>query len=362
MSRKVFLDSDDLDKLDHLFQTVAHDVEHLLVIGTKDIFLRPWCIGEMTIARLNTVKVTILALPDWQLPDETTTKAFDKLVDMRPLVKNNISLRKVWSTLKWIHTLPVIKIPTHLSTSILKSLIEELVSHAQQRDIELHNSQTPTSVQPKTYILADDTDMEAIAAAHYLMQLMLPHTMHNAQEVPSVLLASNHAPVCVQNLVVMCTKGCLDQPDFLSMLWHAWTLEANFLPVVVDANFRFPSMEFLANLYSRSCPVLGADGSQLADMIAGIFHEIAAKFEPQSAPDALLLLEAEQIVGRMMGCSVKSLGPSLLDSEHLGSESLCSLAHTATSQSAWGPMDKCITIMSSDGSQLIGKRRSIDYI
>ena len=44
---KTFLDSDHLQDLDLLIDTVRKDVDVLLVILSEDVFWRPWCMAEI---------------------------------------------------------------------------------------------------------------------------------------------------------------------------------------------------------------------------------------------------------------------------------------------------------------------------
>merc|ERR1719478_819234 len=53
ISRDVFVDSDNLTHLDVLFDTLACDVQTLMVLGSKDVLRRPWCVGEIVTANNN---------------------------------------------------------------------------------------------------------------------------------------------------------------------------------------------------------------------------------------------------------------------------------------------------------------------
>merc|ERR1719223_1124700 len=50
IKRNVFVDSDNLTHLDVLFDTLAHDVQTLVVLASKDVLRRPWCVGEVVTA------------------------------------------------------------------------------------------------------------------------------------------------------------------------------------------------------------------------------------------------------------------------------------------------------------------------
>ena len=52
VTRKVFVDSDDLSNLDRLFDIVGSNVETLVVLASKSVYVRPWCVGEIATAYL----------------------------------------------------------------------------------------------------------------------------------------------------------------------------------------------------------------------------------------------------------------------------------------------------------------------
>merc|ERR1712232_534979 len=67
--REIFVDSDDLDDLDRLFDYVREDTETLAVLASREIFSRVWCLGEMVTAHMNHVAVHLVQLPDFASPE-----------------------------------------------------------------------------------------------------------------------------------------------------------------------------------------------------------------------------------------------------------------------------------------------------
>lgn len=59
-SDRVFLDSDELQDLDSLFECVRSQVAYLVPLLTPGLMMRPWCVGELATAYLN--KVSILPI------------------------------------------------------------------------------------------------------------------------------------------------------------------------------------------------------------------------------------------------------------------------------------------------------------
>ena len=52
-SDRVFLDSDELQDLDSLFECVRSQVAFLVPLLTPGLMMRPWCVGELATAYLN---------------------------------------------------------------------------------------------------------------------------------------------------------------------------------------------------------------------------------------------------------------------------------------------------------------------
>ena len=46
------------------------DIETLVVVGTREVFRRMWCAGEITTAISNNVRVVIVRCDDYMHPDE----------------------------------------------------------------------------------------------------------------------------------------------------------------------------------------------------------------------------------------------------------------------------------------------------
>jgi len=58
----IFLDSDDLVNLNHLLATVRDKVDVLVVLATPEIWWRPWCAGEITVASSADVPIVLVMM------------------------------------------------------------------------------------------------------------------------------------------------------------------------------------------------------------------------------------------------------------------------------------------------------------
>ncbi len=66
--KSVFLDSDNLDDLDKVCDTVKDDTDFLTVLLTAETLQRPWCAAELVSALRNQVPIVALAFPGYEKP------------------------------------------------------------------------------------------------------------------------------------------------------------------------------------------------------------------------------------------------------------------------------------------------------
>jgi len=60
---RVFLDSDNLVNLNHLLATVRDKVDILVILATEEIWWRPWCAAEITVATREKVPIVLVMMP-----------------------------------------------------------------------------------------------------------------------------------------------------------------------------------------------------------------------------------------------------------------------------------------------------------
>ena len=95
-----------LQDLSLLFAIVGEKTETLVVLCTKEILYRPWCVGEMTTARLHNVDTILVIFPDFDDPTRTFIDNFASVEGVQSLAPYGISLEVAQQTLWWLGTLP----------------------------------------------------------------------------------------------------------------------------------------------------------------------------------------------------------------------------------------------------------------
>ena len=90
-STRVFIDCDDLKNLEMLFEYVGRQTDTVVVLFSKELLLRPWCVGELVTAHLSlAVKITPVLFPDFVAPDKNFIRQYDASVDIRCLAPHGI--------------------------------------------------------------------------------------------------------------------------------------------------------------------------------------------------------------------------------------------------------------------------------
>ncbi|CAE8652094.1 unnamed protein product [Polarella glacialis] len=318
---KVFVDCDDLQDLTKLFGYVGIDTEHLIILGTKDILTRKWCMGEVTTGRLHKVKTVVVALPDYEPPSETLVQEYQVHVpDVMELAAHGISLAAV-QELVVMHVSPgsMGKNGVQLSNEAEDELHEE--TRMVNRKAQYNGS--------KVAILVDYKNMEAVATALVLQLMVTPLLISSGGMVPYIMTANEEAMPTVQIIVVLCSQGCFANPDIARVLVSSAARSLTVLPIIAEDGFRIPTKDFydevLATAGTTSMP---AKPSHLAAVIKQVFQEIAVGFNPQgnSASVQDLEVRAKTIAFRLLGGKLRPMSledyqptsPEELEADSLG--------------------------------------------
>ena len=128
VERDVFLDSDNLQDLSRLFVIVGEKTDTLVVLCTREILYRPWCVGEMTTARLHDIDTILIIFPDFENPSRTFIEDYASFEGVQSLAPNGISLEMAQQTLWWLGTRPWIALPRSICSAGVDAVAEKLVS------------------------------------------------------------------------------------------------------------------------------------------------------------------------------------------------------------------------------------------
>jgi len=310
----VFLDSDDLQDLNKLFQYVREELNTLVVVCTKELMTRPWCAGELTTARLNKVPLVCVLFPDFSFPDENLINNYMKEVPgCAGLAPHGISEAMVQETLRWISSNPTVKFPPSVNMKILDTLTAHLMDSKQEGVVVITDAASQHSkAKCEAVILADPSYCEATSTAYTLEKLLLPLCGGDPEKAPRVLSASDEVPLGAKKVLIVCSNECFKTAPLVRQILQASENECYMLPIVAEDAFRFPTQDFWDEV-RKDFPTLMADVGRddvdcemLIAVIQGIFSEIAVAFHACDNSAADLKVRAATVARRIQNKSTTS--------------------------------------------------------
>ena len=272
---QIFLDSDNLQDLFGLFGTVANSVRTLVVLCSKEILQRPWCVGEMCTARENTIDTIMVCFHNVVWPSDLFIDRYAEHVKgIHALASYGIGLDIVRETLHWLRTRPRVVLPRRTTLSSMQSVADRLVkrrggnmeqvsvggmrtvyvgdclSVVENPGFELRASVFEHRVQheaphvpvPKGSMvvsIVDHANDEAVCAAFIIERLLRVHFPLGTQ-APHMLASSDHIPTGVTAELVICSNGCFQQAQVVRHLLQAHAMGVRVLPVYRGVRFPLP--------------------------------------------------------------------------------------------------------------------------
>ena len=313
VTKRVFIDSDDLRNLDLLFEYVSRHSETFVILCSSEVLLRPYCAGEITTAYVQQVQTLRVVLPDFPHASNDFIDCYDKYVPTYGcLIEHGITLMMVQRALRWMCEQPQVTFFEAVRQQSLLDLAQEICDSVAQmtgnKSSVMRYSNSAGDCETAIPILADMSNSEALCAAHILQKVLMPHFIHDMMLMPRVLEASNILSLSATSLVLMCSNGCFHHPQFIRLLLEAADLRTSWVPVLQDEGFRFPSKEFLDGLLTSGQQLLEAAGRSdspdiLAFVIERCFKEIAVVFEPQKYSSTMRMLKVKgtEVALRLQG-------------------------------------------------------------
>lgn len=347
VKREVFLDSDNLQDLSVLFSIVGNRVDTFVVLCSREILYRPWCVGEMCTADLHSINTILILFPEFQWPSPEFIADIGTHVEgVESLAQYGISLAMARGTLQRLSTRRQVILPPSITLECMQSVVGHLVDRklhkrtsssdagvsvkfevacssvvpvpSTSRDVwarglseepESHSNclmvhvQQDLSRECEVVSVVDHSNNEAVCAALIVRELLIPY-YPLLSKVPHVLGRDEDVPKGVRTVLVICSTGCFHQPCFVRQLFQVEALGAGAVPVVVETGFRFPSDTWFAELRAIHSDRRIADS--LVQVIRKLFEEIAIKAFPQDSHD-VLVLRAKSISQRLCDGVTKSI-------------------------------------------------------
>jgi len=305
-----FVDCDDLNDPTRVLNYVGQDTETLVVLGSPELLTRKWCVGEICTARIQRVDTVVLALPGYVEPDKTFIESYSSIVpDITELANYNLGLTEVEETLRWISTVPTIAVP-FLTPDAIELMGNDLTGTSKKQMI--------SSGEPDCVVLADLENIEAVATAYILLDLILPKLAGSHRDsMPAVLTKGAPLPATTATVLMICSEGCFRSVEVASWLLTVIKLEkCCVLPIIAEDGFRFPSQAFYDDLVANQ-QLSKLDLDTYVHILKAVFEEIAVVFPPEnySSTQEDLDLRSKQVTWRLQSGALKPLASKLRQSD-----------------------------------------------
>eukprot|EP00971_Amphidinium_carterae_P336274 6472543-Amphidinium_carterae.1 len=311
LQRTCFLDSDNLQDLSKLLDTVRTRVQHFLVYLTKDTLTRPWCVGEIAIAREANLLTTKIV--HWSYQEQTLSHVQDVMQFLAPgmnFMDYNITSKHILEGLVWISSpvTPAIKLSAKKSgQSVINIAVAKLGG---LRDGSLQSTasmrcESMRSDYDTLVISTDFTDLEAVAAGGILEVLLNKEAsntlkgglVHMADVDNAENLAVKEICVgvaCARATVVILSGHSLDCLQQIEVIMVATLGRAVVIPVVTPL-FKFPG----SNYFKVVLPsIMGGDNTSAVRAMKTFFDQIAIPLSTH-APEVTLRVEVSQVWARL---------------------------------------------------------------
>ncbi|CAJ1351250.1 unnamed protein product [Effrenium voratum] len=302
-----FVDCDDLQDLTKLFWHVSQNTRTFLILGSPEVIRRPWCLGEMVTARVSEVSSILIAWPNYVKPDQEYISECGVLVqDINELAKFGIGLSDVQDTLRWLNGLQSLSMPALVTCDTMESLVDSFTGTSGRPSVSAR-----PAVEYECCLVADLNNMEAAAAAHILLDLLMKQFLRGMQSLPKVLMRGETIREEVETALMICSAGCFKSTDVAAWILEICTLPAcPILPVIAEESFQVPSDMLYQELYANP-PLREQDVKMYVKAIKVMFKEIAISFSTYAATQAELDLHAHQIMVRLRSNSMRSISKKM---------------------------------------------------
>jgi len=312
---RAWLDCDDLTNLEMLFDYVGTQSANMVAIMSKELFLRPWCMGEMVTAHANKVNMLPVKFPDFQELTGEFIEQYNTHVDVACLTPHGISLEMVQNMLGYVSQSvapSAVVLPDVLTLPVIDSLTKLLESGSVDRKV-VTASKPKVVDDAKVRIITDHSNWESVCAAHVLIKYIRKET-NDVSILPVLVENGEDLPSSTACAIFVMSNGAFMQADFVKLMLAAEKMGVRYIPIIAEDAFRFPRADMLKEIEAAAPTIFKPYGikdapEHISATVAALFKEIAVVFSPQdySSNDGLLKVKAQAIVARVKGGSLRKL-------------------------------------------------------
>lgn len=329
---RVFLDSDDVNKLDAIIDTTAYDSKNVVVLLTAETLYRMWCAAEIASAYRAGTHIVLVSC-DGASFSESLIEQLPTLwseEQQATLATSGVTIPDIVAAYKYLSLQDMIELPRHgASIEVHQQAMDSIVSHCKglnsswaQRKKTVPGTSIAEDTSAKLFMLGDTDEPESGCCCRVLQSLLQGKLQEHIRLVqPREDISSSQslreAFGRARSILVILTRGMLQQPAFVAAL--ACVPEdsrGNLVPIKADEFFVYPDPTFwedlLAGKIVSETTLESLSGTSLDEVSAAcskLFNVLALKFSSHGS-EQIQSTETEVIAGRLktMLKSVKKSG------------------------------------------------------
>jgi len=322
LQENCFLDSDHLQNLDNLLDTVRCQTGRLVVFLTSDTMRRPWCAAEITTTSETHKRIVRIRTPSFQCPEASECSVKGVLQYVHPaevnMVELGITVESISKAYNWFLSSEVMEIafPTELvGTARFYQVTQDLsrVSYCPPSNNignTARQNSGPTvkmkeTLEDEMIAVSGHPDKdEAIAAVGIIVSKLQPMVVEFAKRgiccLPNVGANASeevlHIVVKARAVVIVLSQGSLESSAQLSIILAAMRASAvpggqEVVPVFTP-DFRFPDGSYYESLQNTELT------AELALALQSLFKRIAVGIATH-ASESVIDAQIKDIAGRL---------------------------------------------------------------
>eukprot|EP00435_Cladocopium_sp_Y103_P016147 s1465_g4.t1 len=328
---RIFLDSDDVNKLDAIIEVTAWDCENVVVIMTSETLKRMWCAAEIASAHAGEGNVVLVSCDGNGFTDELIQMLPDLWSDEQQatLAAAGISMQAVeeaYNSLSEQKPIPLrrrgAKEQEHFNVAKLvvsqcKGLSPFLLTRLQKTQRQNSGPTGMTSsqlgeIQQSLIMLLGDLDTPESGCSCRVLQALLQGKMHEGVTVVDATKSVRNLPALEAQyegsraILVVLTQGVLHDHSFAAALSKCPEKErSKLVPIKADELFVYPDPEFWEKLgqgliFSKEMlEALQTDFERVRIIYQQLFNVLALKFTSHGS-NHIQAAETMVLVGRLL--------------------------------------------------------------
>ncbi|CAE7368350.1 Tg, partial [Symbiodinium sp. CCMP2592] len=251
-SARVFLDSDQLQNLDLLFDIIRTSTKNVVVVLTGELLSRSWCAGEIVTAWKNDIHTVPLLCEGFERLSDEAQKQIPSLWtphQVAQLASYGIQLDDVNLAYSWLqHELTPLQMARFGPVCGREKVVVELMNVCGLSSRRTTSKTAGHVSRPRILILSSYMEAEYLSACEVFQILLQAHLHVECEVVHDFQQIATCKPFAYY-LIALLFRGILRDEDFIKLLLYATQTctsskrALELVPVVADSNFEVPNVD-----------------------------------------------------------------------------------------------------------------------